>query len=295
MKMLVRGAPILVLSLFLAAGCSLLALDGAEFSGGGPELDGGQDAAVASDADGLDAEEDDDPADDGGSEAGASRYATTIAGDEPILYWRLGERNGTTAKAVVGGDGEYAIAGVALGAPGALAGDTDTAATFTDGSGRITIEGTAAFDDLAPFSVEIWANPTASNTSLGFLVDHTDWSSVDRPGWNLRAGADGVGFERWASQTSRGALGSAPLSVGQWHHVVGTFDGSTLRLYVDGSRVDQGATAVKIPTRTSTLAVGHQSCACSAINSFLGAVDELAVYDKALTEMQISAHYAAAK
>ena len=192
-------------------------------------------------------------------------------------------------------DGTSSVAGLALGAPGAIAGDPDTAVTLTDGSGRITIDTGASFDGLVPFSVEVWVRPSASNTTLGFVVDHTYWSGSERQGWLLLAGSVGTNFERWASSTDRNIAYGASMSVGQWHHLVGTFDGANLRGYVDGVRVSEQGTSLALPARPSVLTIGHQSCNCGSTNSFIGDIDELAVYDKALTDTQITAHYAAAK
>lgn len=126
------------------------------------------------------------------------------------------------------------------------------------------------------------------------IVDHTDWA--DRRGWDLLVGSDGLAFERWASNSASPAVaGSGPVAVDVWHHVVATFDGTVSRLYVDGVRVAQTTTTIAIPPRTSTLTIAHQGCACGGTTAFLGEVDELAIYDKALTDGQITTHFAAAK
>lgn len=292
MTMFSRGAP-LVVFIVAVTGCSLFVLDEGEFSGGrrAPAAEGDANAppseAGSSDPDGA--------APDAGVDAATSRYASAVLADEPTLYWRLGESTGTTAKATAGADGTYSVTGLALGAPGAIAGEPDTAVTLTDGSGRITLDTGASFDGVVPFSVELWVKPSPSNTNLGFVFDHTHWSDNERRGWNLLAGNDQTNFERWASRTDRSVAYGAPLSVGQWHHLVGTFDGAALRVYVDSVRISEQGTSLALPARTSVLTIGHQSCDCGSINSFIGDIDELAIYDKALTDGQIAAHYAAAK
>ncbi|MBN9163575.1 MAG: LamG domain-containing protein [Myxococcales bacterium] len=289
-----RGTPLVVFVFaVVGAGCSLFVLDEGEFSGGGRAPATERDADVAPSEAG--ASDPDGASPDTGVDAATSRYASAILADEPTLYSRLGESKGTTAKATAGADGTYSVAGLALGAPGAIAGDPDTAVTLTDGSGRITIDTGASFDGLVPFSVELWVKPSPSNTTLGLVFDHTYWSGSERRGWNFLAGNEQTNFERWVSATDRSIAYGAPVSVGQWHHLVGTFDGATLRVYVDGLRVSESTTSVVLPARTSVLTIGHQSCDCGRSNSFIGDIDELAVYDRALTDTQIAAHYAAAK
>src|SRR5262249_36109296 len=121
----------------------------------------------------------------------------------------------------------------------------------------------------------------------------TDWSN--RKGWTLLVGTSGVSFERWASATSNvSTAGASSPTPGVWHHIVGTFDGSTERVYVDSKKVAE-ALGGAFPNGTSTLTVGHEGCLPCNSDSFKGDVDELAIYDKVLIDAQITAHYAAGK
>ncbi|MBX3212199.1 MAG: LamG domain-containing protein [Labilithrix sp.] len=281
----------LLATILSGAGCSLFMLDEGELSGGrgAPSAEGDADVADISPSEAGISEPD-------SAVEAPSRYASAILADEPTLYWRLGESAGTIAKAAVGADGAYSVAGIALGAPGVIAGDPDTAVTFTDGAGRIELDTGASFDGLAPFSVEVWVKPSPANPALGFVFDHTHWGEAGaRRGWDILVGNATTNFERWASVDEKSSAGSAAMSVGQWHHLVGTFDGATMRLYADATRIAERGTSVELPARTSALTIGHQGCDCSAVNSFIGDLDELAVYDKALTDAQIAAHYAAAR
>jgi hypothetical protein len=272
----------------VAAGCSILAFDADELRGGTLASEGGvPEAAAEAPETGIDTGLPTDAPSD------TDRYGTAVRADGPIVYLRLGDAPGTVAKAAIGPDGTYSVAGVLQGKAGALPSDPDTAVELTDGVGRITVPSPPAttFPNGAAFSVELWARPATSNPTLGFVVDHTEWT--DRKGWNLLVGSDRTTFELYASETTKRAIGAEPLAVEVWHHVVATFDGTTLRLYVDGSRVQQGAGDIAVPERPSTLTIGHQGCSPCNTNSFRGLIDEVAVYAKALTDAQVTAHFAA--
>ena len=289
---------LLGLVIVAVTGCSLMALDEGEFSGGRPGTDAEGSADVTENEGGANQPDSsglEEVTADAGVDAATSRYARAVLEDEPILYWRLGESTGTTAKATAGSDGTYSVVGINLGSPGALADDPDTAVTLTDGAGRITLDMGASFDALTPYSVEVWVKPSASNTNLGFVIDHTDWGADERRGWCLLGGQANASFERWASKAERSSVGNTPLTSGEWHHLVGTFDGTTTRFYIDNVRIEERKGSIELPSRTSRMTVGHTSCDCGHINSFIGDVDELAVYDKPLTETRIATHYAAAK
>ena len=74
---------------------------------------------------------------------------------------------------------------------------------------------------------------------------------------------------------------------GQWHHGVVTFDGSILRLYVDGVQVITSSTSSTPETvGNHPLKIGANSRAVS--NLFTGNIDEVGVWNKALTTSEIT-------
>ena len=81
------------------------------------------------------------------------------------------------------------------------------------------------------------------------------------------------------------------LDWSKWHHVVGTYDGSVARLYVDGNLADsQNFTGSS--NAAGGLFVGSPGWAANCAN---GSLDEVAVYGGALTAAQVKAHYDAAQ
>jgi hypothetical protein len=79
--------------------------------------------------------------------------------------------------------------------------------------------------------------------------------------------------------------GSA-ISVDEWHHIVATYDGTTQKLYIDGSLADSTATSQTIITTTNAK-IGARNFSDRA-NEFAGKIDELAIYDRALTEEEVT-------
>ncbi|MFH0963227.1 MAG: LamG domain-containing protein [Planctomycetota bacterium] len=84
--------------------------------------------------------------------------------------------------------------------------------------------------------------------------------------------------------------GEAPLPMKTWSHVVGTFDGNALVMYVDGKRVgSEPSIAVKIRTTSESLFVGRNKY--PELSFFPGAIDEVKVYDRALSDKEVFAAY----
>lgn len=81
-----------------------------------------------------------------------------------------------------------------------------------------------------------------------------------------------------------------------WHHVVVTFDRPTLSLYVDGNLVQQETRDFEVQitdTESDFLGIGREGPFSSGF--FPGSVDDVAIYNYALTETQIDTHFAASR
>lgn len=80
-----------------------------------------------------------------------------------------------------------------------------------------------------------------------------------------------------------------------WYHVVGTYDGSTLRLYLNGQEVDSLAIAGRVRYRESPLCLGAElkgsANDCTQGEYFDGQLDNLFLYNRALTPQEVLDHY----
>ena len=79
---------------------------------------------------------------------------------------------------------------------------------------------------------------------------------------------------------------------GKWHHVAGTFDGTSVRLYVDGTQVGEGTLGFFFPIgyglfpSNDLLAGRYDGCGATGWD---GAIDEVRVWDRALGTDEVSA------
>jgi len=126
-------------------------------------------------------------------------------------------------------------------------------------------------------TLDAWINPTVTG---GRVIDKI-----------TAGGSDGYMLDTLAGKTRLiigGAIlsGATTLPTGVFTHVAGTYDGTTLQVYVngvlDGSLTAGGA----IPSNALTLRIGADS---TGANLFSGLIDEVEVFNTALTQPQISA------
>jgi hypothetical protein len=77
------------------------------------------------------------------------------------------------------------------------------------------------------------------------------------------------------------------LTTNTWHHIAFTFEGNIVTLYRDGQMIGS-VTAPFIPT---PIKIGMSSCTNISYNPWVGAIDEVAVWNEALSDCDIYRHY----
>lgn len=230
---------------------------------------------------------------------GGRPYRQVVLADEPVAYLRLGESSpGEPAADEVNGGPVGAYTGMlTLGQPGAIAGDTNTAVALSGGYvdlGDVLPFGTAGGLN-APFSIEVWLQPSAFSGMPEEVVVKRDYDATTMAlyGYDLLVGGDGKPcIQRWGGAGSAGAYDSAraptPLPTSGYSHVVATYDQSRLVLYVNGTAVATSPSTRATPLTSSPLRVGGDP---SFAASYAGLVDELAIYDHELSPDHVLAHF----
>jgi hypothetical protein len=185
---------------------------------------------------------------------------------------------------------------VTLGAPGAIAGDSDTAVTFDGATAYVDMGTGFAFGGTAAMSYEAWVKPGAADPAARrFLSKETN--SGGRQGYLMAysaASPDGGGgallsWERWQN----GGVDSTGVIVttGVYSHVVVTYDGATMAIYSNGVLAGSSPSTRSIATLPDPLRVATYSDFLAAADCFPGTIDEVAFYDHALSAARVAEHY----
>lgn len=85
--------------------------------------------------------------------------------------------------------------------------------------------------------------------------------------------------------------GASSLPINTWSHLVATWDGTTFRVYVNGTQVSSKALGQAIVATTNPLRIGGNS---TWGEYFSGKIDEVRVYNRALSQAEIQADMNAA-
>jgi hypothetical protein len=178
--------------------------------------------------------------------------------------------------------------GTVAGATWSTSGRYGGALSFDGVNDWVTVNDTAALDLTTGMTLEAWVNPTAAAA----------WRTVltkEQPGGLAYALYGGNGSSRPAAFVDIGGeieLGAtAVLAANAWTHLAVTYDGATLRIFVNGVQVATRAQAGALTTSAGVLRIGGNGVWGEY---FQGRIDEIRLYNRALSAAEIQADMAAA-
>ena len=170
----------------------------------------------------------------------------------------------------------------------AAAGEIGGAASFNGANASVDLGGASGLGITGPITAEAWINVTgwpANGYPAGVLGMGYSYAS-GRTGWMLEAGTDNGGnhYLGWSSNNgaTHGVASPSTLATGTWHQVVGTFDGATWKMYLDGAANGSSADATApVNTGDDVVAGGLSTNGFGTIFVFNGLLDELRVSNTA--------------
>ena len=215
-----------------------------------------------------------------GYSAGAEATTATAPPTPPGLVgaWAFAEGSGTTT-ADSSGNGNV---GTLVGASWTTLGRYGNALSFNGTSSTVRVADSASLDLTTAMTLSAWIEPTASQNGWRTILQHEadayflNASNSDGP---LRPSGGGTlgGNTQYLS-------GPSANPVNAWTYVALTYDGATMRLFINGTQVSSRAASGPIQTTNSPLWIGGNS---PYGEYFQGLIDEARVYNRALTQAEI--------
>lgn len=207
----------------------------------------------------------------------------SILGLDPLGYWRFEETNGSSINT--------------WGSDAGLSGTTE-------GNARLNVTGPEGFGFEQPHSAirfdgrndAVTTNASALSdlsafTLMGFIAP--DEQTEQRVGLFGQDDAIEFGFispnqlHVW-TPTGGSVNASYEFANDEWHHVAAVGDGTQIRIYIDGNLAASGGTATaNYGASAAGFNIGGEGIFDATANWFDGEMDEVAIFDKALTAEQI--------
>ena len=212
-----------------------------------------------------------------GVTAPASVSASTSAAPGLVAAYGFDEGSGATVSDASGNGND----GTITDATWAASGKFGQSLQFNGNSSLVTVPDAASLHLSSGMTLEAWVNPSTISAKWrdviykgndNFYLEATS-TNASRPDAGMIAGG-----------TYADAVGKTKLTAKTWSYLTETYDGSTLRLFVNGTQVASTAHTGTIATSGNPLQIGGDSIYGQY---FAGLIDEVRVYNVALTAAQI--------
>jgi hypothetical protein len=215
-----------------------------------------------------------------------------IVTDGLVAYWSLDENtiSGENVLDIVGGND-----GVIVGNLVPVDGKVNGAMEF-DGESSVDVDGMDAlnFNGKDQMTVAAWAKPASDEPVIGVVAGccGTIVAQRDANSWALRFDGRNPGNEfefitqpNWQGDTGFGAPKPA---AGEWHYLTGVVNVDIKQLYIDGELVMEEEYMGPMASDSSETDIGHASD-----GGFVGTIDEVAIYSRALSADEVMQNYEA--
>ena len=228
-------------------------------------------------------------------------YSNEVMADGPIGFWRLGERPGSANAADSSGNRNDGMSSgpITFGLPGFHGGDTAalfSAATLTTPSPRIVVRNG---NSLNPANITIeakirWDGPNGVQQRI---LEKSSFAELAQYGLSvLPDGHARVEIRTSSATTSVDVDSVAVLAQGVESHMVSTYDGNEIAIYLNGvldsTTPAPGSVSPKPPTDQNVIesgvGIGNQT---QRDRPFNGLIDEVALFPAALSAARVLAHY----
>ncbi|MFC5404367.1 DUF4038 domain-containing protein [Cohnella soli] len=206
----------------------------------------------------------------------------------PVSAWKFDDKTGNTSAEVTGSGSPAQLKNGAEFVSGGVAGN----ALSLDGVDDYAEIDSGALDGKEQFTISLWVN-LSRLPKLNYSLIGKEGGDTDNA---FRLTIEPSGAGHFVMSTTKSGWYSTvagfylPLQPGQWHQITATYDGKNARVYIDGEEEGMsgdlagGLLSVKNPIR-----LGYQSA--SNIEFAQAKIDELQLYDRALTGDQVAALY----
>jgi hypothetical protein len=202
-----------------------------------------------------------------------------------VAYWKFDENSGNTAFNSSSNQNNGILSGSTL--PTWTSGDQCVSGKCLRFNGNSFIN-TGIIPSLNTFSLGAWIKAGTDVSDYRSIIDKSNGMN-DRNFWlALESGVGKLSLRFSIAGVSTTYLANTPLNDNKWHYVTATYDNSYVKLYVDGKSDMAPVSKTGTPDSGAVNSyIGDQS----GTRYFNGFIDEVKIYNSALTDTEIKMDY----
>ncbi len=221
-----------------------------------------------------------------GNTTTSSAISVTVFNNNLVAAFGFNENTGTTAADNSGNNNNGTLTN---GPVWSASGKFGAAISFDGTDDLVNINDANSLDLTNGMTIEAWINPT-NLTGFKTLISKENGTSNLAYALSANNGASNVNNQRPVGRirigtSTKTVTGASKLTLNTWAHIASTYDGTTLRLFVNGVQVGSLATTGNIIATTDLLRIGGSPAL--GVQYFAGLIDEVRIYNRALTATEI--------
>jgi glucose/arabinose dehydrogenase len=214
-----------------------------------------------------------------GAPSNAATVSVTVLSSSGLVAAYGFEDSGSTLSDLSGRGNN----GTLNGATWTTSGHSGKALSFNGTNARVDIPGSSSLNLTSGMTLEAWVYPTTAGANnwhdviykgsndIYYLMSSSDGASAPAAGGTFGAGGGNV-------------YAPSALPLNTWSHIAATYDGTTLRFYVNGTEVANRVESGSIQTSAGPLTLGGDPLYGQY---FGGRIDDVRVYNRALFASEI--------
>lgn len=173
--------------------------------------------------------------------------------------------------------------------PAPIEGVVGTAVHFDGASQYAMVDHDMWLETMDAVTVTVWVSPDELSTGTWQGIVAKPVGAGDLNSWEIGFEGGSPGFITYVTDGSDGGCAETPWPRLQtWHHAALVWDGSTIRWYLDGEMLDSTPVVV-IGFDDHPLMLGADIDFDTVSRFFAGSIDEVRIYDRALSDDEVAA------
>ncbi len=167
-------------------------------------------------------------------------------------------------------------------------GNTNNAYNFNGNSDFIKVLDNDLLDLTQNLTLSAWISPNSvvneqAIIGKGKIVSQTGYALLHNV---LIPEKTGISIQNIPTPVSESFINSSTLNLNSWYNLIGTYNGSELKLYLNGILVNSISTNLQLmPNSLTDLFIG---CELSGFRFFNGKIDDIGIWNRALTQQEIT-------
>ena len=211
----------------------------------------------------------------------------TVASDNLVGWWKLDENSGVTALDSSQLNNDGSLNGAMSFSGNGIVGKIARGLAFDSVNDYISVSDDSSLNLTDNFTISLWHKGSATVLGWDVLIAKEYWNNSE--GWVIYRQSTGDVY--FSTNSTARIIITDPFLDENWHNLAITIASGTATLYIDGIKMSSATTPITQTTVPLHIGARHQNNGTSYTDPVRGFLDDVRIYNRALTTTEISSIY----